>query len=95
MKLPPTEGLTMTAKIHDITGRLNSAKLEALRRCARKLGLIIRVVREINEDVMPEFSGPYALIDADTGYYEAHIPGVNLAVLAEQIAQIEAEPKGD
>jgi hypothetical protein len=69
----------------------NEKRFKSLRKRAATLGLRIIVDDEIvDEDMAPEFRGPYTLADANSKYW-AHSPGVNLDLLEIQITQIETE----
>jgi hypothetical protein len=84
------ENAELVRQYHDEAGWLADLKTRAA-----ALDCRISTDEPVNDDVPPEYRGPYALRGplsyGNQGTYEAHVPGVNLVLLADQIAQIERE----
>jgi hypothetical protein len=76
-----------------------AAGIDKLHERATKLKLLLKDTEPPDMDLDEELRGPYVLTNLDpadgmgkgAGYYHAHLPGVSLKFIEQQLTQIEAE----
>src|SRR6516225_1297485 len=77
-----------------------AAGIDKLHKRATKLGLLLKDTEEPDKNLSQEWRGPYVLTNLEPtngrgpGYYQAHLPGVSLKFIDEQLSQIEGEGPG-